>query len=82
MDLRRELVTLLLEAGELELAVRELSMLLWTEASVETHMDLAQVYMELEEPVKAFDEIEKALLLEPNHFEARRMREALTPPVI
>lgn len=82
MDLRRELVALLLEAGELELAVRELSMLLWTEASVETHMDLARVYMELEDPAKAFDEVEKALSLEPNHFEARRMREALTPPVI
>lgn len=82
MDLRRELVDFLLEAGELDVAVRELSMLLWTEASVETHIELARVYMELEDPVKAFDEIEKALSLEPNHDEARRLREALTPPAI
>ena len=82
MDLRRELVDFLLEAGELDVAVRELSMLLWTEASVETHIELARVYMELEDPVKAFDEIEKALSLEPNHYEARRLREALTPPAI
>ncbi|GMR22582.1 MAG: hypothetical protein BMS9Abin37_0941 [Acidobacteriota bacterium] len=82
MDLRRELVDLLLEAGQLDVAVRELSMLLWTEPSVETHIELARVYMELEDPLKAFDEIEKALSLEPNHDEARRLREALTPPAI
>ena len=82
MEVRRELVDLLRESGELDQAVRELSMLLWTEASVETHMELAQVYMELEDPVKALDEVEKALSLEPNHHEARRLRAELTPPVI
>ncbi len=82
MEVRRELVDLLRESGELDQAVRELSMLLWTEASVETHMELARVYMELEDPVKAFDEVEKALSLEPNHHEARRLRAELTPPVI
>jgi len=82
MELRRELVDLLREAGELDRAIRELSMLLWTEPSVETHIELARVYMELEDPVKAFDEVEKALSLEPNHHEARRLRAELTPPVI
>ena len=82
MEVRRELAELLRESGELDEAVRELSMLLWTEASVETHIELARVYMELREPVKAFDEVEKALSLEPDHVEAQRLREELTPPVI
>ena len=82
MELRGELVDLLLEAGELDQAVRELSMLLWTEALVETHIELARVYMELRDPVKAFDEVEKALSLEPDHVEAWELREELTPPVI
>ena len=82
MEIRRELVDLLLEAGELDQAVRELSMLLWTEASVETHIELARVYMELRHPLKAFDEVEKALSLEPDHLEAQQLREELTPPVI
>ena len=82
MEVRRELVDLLRESGELDQAVRELSVLLWTEASVETHMELARVYMELEDPVKALDEVEKALSLEPNHHEARQLHAELTPPVI
>ena len=82
IELRRELVELFCEVGDLEQAVRELSMMLWTEPSVETHMELARVYMELREPVKAFDEVEKALSLEPDHAGAQRMRDELTPPVI
>ena len=82
MELRHELVELLREAGQLDRAVRELSMLLWTEPSVETHIELARVYLELKDPVKAFDEVEKALSLEPGHAEARKLREKLTPPVI
>lgn len=82
VELRRELVELLRETGDLDQAVRELSMLLWTEPSVEAHMALARVYMELREPGKAFDEVEKALSMEPGHAEARKLLEQLTPPEI
>lgn len=82
LELRRELVELYRETGALQQAARELSMLLWTEPTVEAHLDLAEVYMELKEPLKAFAEVEKALELEPGHPKAREMREELTPPVI
>ncbi len=81
-EFRHELVELHREVGDLDLAARELSMLLWTEPSAATHLELAEVYLELKDPVKAAEEVEKALILEPGHQEAQRLQEELTPPVI
>ncbi|TDI41083.1 MAG: tetratricopeptide repeat protein [Acidobacteria bacterium] len=82
VDLRRELVELLRETGELDDAARELAMLLWMQPTAETHLELARVYLELEDPSKALTEVEKALALEPEHHEAKRLRAELELPVI
>jgi tetratricopeptide (TPR) repeat protein len=81
-EFRHELVQLHREAGDLDLAARELSMLLWAEPTAATHLELAEVYLELDEPSKAADEVEKALILEPDHREAQQLRKELAPPVI
>jgi len=82
VEVRRELVALHREMGALDQAARELSMLLWTEPSVETHLELAKVYVELREPFKAFEQVQKALTLDPDDREARRLRDELSPPAI
>ena len=82
VDLRRELVELLRETGELEDAARELAMLVWMQPTAETHLELARVYLELKDPGKALKEVEKALALAPEHHEAKRLRDTLELPVI
>jgi tetratricopeptide (TPR) repeat protein len=71
---RRELADIYREKGELEEALSELSILLWTEPSAETHLRLARVYLQMEDPGKAVEEVEKALLLDPDHPGARGLR--------
>ncbi len=82
VDLRRELVELLRETGELDDAARELAMLVWMQPTADTHLELARIYLELEDPSKALTEVEKALALEPEHREAKRLRAELELPVI
>ena len=84
VDLRRELVELLRETGELDDAARELAMLVWMQPTADTHLELARIYLELEDPSKALTEAlpEKALALEPEHREAKRLRAELELPVI
>ena len=82
MELRRELVELLRETGELKSAVRELAMLVWIQPTADNHIELARVYLELEDPSNALTEVEKALALEPEHPEAERLRAELELPVI
>ena len=82
VDLRRELVELLRETGELDDAARELAMLVWIQPTAETHLELARIYLELEDPAKALTEVEKTLALEPEHDEAKRLRAELELPVI
>src|SRR3990172_6533671 len=63
---RRELADLYRERGELQEAMSELSILLWTEPSADAHAGLARVYLEMQEPGKAVArEVEKALALDP-----------------
>ena len=82
VELRRELVELLRETGELDYAVRELEMLVWIQPTADNHIELARVYLELEDPSNALTEVEKALALEPEHPEAERLRAELELPVI
>ncbi len=76
---RRELADIYRERGELQEALSELSILLWTEPSAETHVRLARVYLQLHEPGKAVEEVEKALELDPGHPGARGLRSTIAP---
>ena len=58
-------------------AARELAMLVWTQPAAETHLELARLYLELEDPGKALTQVDKALALEPGHDEAKRLRAEL-----
>jgi tetratricopeptide (TPR) repeat protein/TolB-like protein len=71
---RRELADIYRERGELEEALSELSIVLWAEPSAETHVRLARVYLQMQEPGKAVEEVEKALQLDPDHPGARGLR--------
>lgn len=77
LELRRELAMLLREQGKLEQAARELSILAWSEPAVETHVALARIYLELGDPSKASEHLDRALALEPEHEEARELRALL-----
>ncbi len=74
---RHELADLYRERGELQEALSELSILLWTEPSADAHVSLARVYLEMAEPAKAVAEVEKALELDPEHPGARGLREEI-----
>jgi tetratricopeptide (TPR) repeat protein/TolB-like protein len=74
---RRELAELYRERGDLQEALSELSILLWTEPSADAHVCLARVYLEMREPGKASAEVEKALELDPDHPEASGLREEI-----
>lgn len=74
---RRELADLYRERGELQEALSELSILLWAEPSADAHVCLARVYLEMAEPGKAVAEVEKALELDPDHPEARGLRQEI-----
>jgi len=77
---RRELADIYRERGELQQALSELSILLWTEPSAETHVRLARVYLQMREPGKAVEEVEKALELDPEHPGARGLRSEIAHP--
>jgi tetratricopeptide (TPR) repeat protein len=76
---RRELADIYREKGELQEALSELSILLWTEPSAETHVRLARVYLQMQETGKAVEEVEKALALDPEHPGARGLRSEIGP---
>ena len=77
---RRELADIYRERGELQEALSELSILLWTEPSAETHVRLAHLYLEMQQPGKAVEEVEKALELDPEHPGARGLRIEIAQP--
>jgi tetratricopeptide (TPR) repeat protein len=77
---RRELAEIYRERGELQEALSELSILLWTEPSAEAHVRLARVYLEMQDPGKAVEEVEKALELDPEHPGARGLRTEIAQP--
>ncbi len=76
---RRELADIYRDRGELQEALSELSILLWTEPSAETHVRLARVYLQMREPGKAVEQVEKALELDPEHPGARGLRSEIAP---
>lgn len=76
---RRELADIYRDRGELQEALSELSILLWTEPSAETHVRLARLYLQMQEPGKAAEEVEKALELDPEHPGARGLRSEISP---
>jgi tetratricopeptide (TPR) repeat protein/TolB-like protein len=77
---RRELADIYRERGELQEALSELSILVWTEPSAEAHVRLARVYLQMQEPGKAVEEVEKALELDPEHPGARGLRSEIAQP--
>ena len=77
---RRELAEIYRERGELQEALSELSILLWTEPSAEAHVRLARVYLEMQDPGKAVEEVKKALELDPEHAGARGLRTEIAQP--
>ena len=77
---RRELADIYRERGELQEALSELSILLWTEPSAEAHVRRARVYLQMQEPGKAVEEVEKALELDPEHPGARELRSEIAQP--
>ncbi len=64
---RRELIDILRETGELDQAVRELHVVLWSDPSPDAHVALAEIYVELGDADKAKGEAEKALAIDPMH---------------
>jgi tetratricopeptide (TPR) repeat protein/TolB-like protein len=78
-DCRRELAALYRDSGDLAQAASELEMLLWSEPSADTHVDLARVYLAMADPTRALEQLEKALALEPDHPGARGLRSEITP---
>jgi len=77
---RRELADIYRDRGELQEALSELSILVWTEPSAEAHFRLARVYLQMQEQGKAVVEVEKALELDPEHPGARGLRSEIAQP--
>lgn len=80
VDSRRELADVYCLAGDLDQAASELEILLWTEPSAGIHVQLARVYLQMQEQDKAVEEVEKALALDPDHNEARALRTTIQEP--
>jgi tetratricopeptide (TPR) repeat protein len=80
IDSRRELADLYRAEGELDQAASELAIVLWTEPSAEAHVELARVFLDLQEPAKAIEQVELALELDPDHREARGMKSEIRTP--
>lgn len=79
-DCRRELAAIYRDSGDFAQAASELEILLWSEPSADTHVDLARVYLAMAEPEKALEQVEKALALDPDHAGALDLRSEITPP--
>jgi hypothetical protein len=76
-ELRRELADVLQEAGELDQAATERAIVLWNEPTCDAHVELAQIYVELDEPDRACERIEMVLALESDHVGTLVLRDAL-----
>jgi tetratricopeptide (TPR) repeat protein len=77
VEVRIELARAYVDAGELEKAVDELRVVLWDRETVETHLHLAEIYMEMENSDEARLHIERALELDPTSWDALRLLEQL-----
>jgi tetratricopeptide (TPR) repeat protein len=62
-----------LRAGRPQEAVNALKISIWSEDSVAARIALADAYLRLQNPVGARAELERALALDPNSAEAKRM---------
>ncbi|HXV64901.1 MAG TPA: FlgO family outer membrane protein [Vicinamibacteria bacterium] len=78
--LRRELAELHHEAGDLDSAASELSILVWAEPSVDAHIDLARLYLQMGEPKRALEQLDRALEIDPEGPDAHRLRDAIAVP--
>ena len=76
-DARIELADLYLESGEMEKAVGEYRVVLWDQESAPIRVKLAETYLELGNREEAQIHAERALELDPENAEARRLRERL-----
>jgi tetratricopeptide (TPR) repeat protein len=77
-EIRRELASVLREAGDLEQAATELAIALWNEPTSDAYVELAEIYRDLDEPDKAREQLELALELEPGHSGALALRDTLS----
>jgi tetratricopeptide (TPR) repeat protein/TolB-like protein len=80
IDSRRELADIYRHEGELGQAASELSIVLWSEPSAEAHVELARVYLDMDERTKAIEQVKLALELDPENGEARGMRDEILTP--
>jgi Tfp pilus assembly protein PilF len=62
-----------LRAGRPQDAVNALKISIWSEDTVAARVALAEAYLKLQNTVAARTELERALALDPNSFEAKRM---------
>ena len=80
-ELRRELADVLREAGDLDRAANELAIVLWNEPTCDVHVELAQIFFELDKPDRARQQIEMALALDPDHGGALLLRDTIPAAV-
>jgi tetratricopeptide (TPR) repeat protein/TolB-like protein len=66
-----------LRSGRLREAIDSVKLSLWSEESVAAHLVLAEAYLELRESTAAHLEAERALVLDPNSAQARKLLERL-----
>jgi tetratricopeptide (TPR) repeat protein len=71
-----------LRTGRLPEAIDAFKIALWSEASVEAHLALAEAYLQGEDPAAARLEAERALALDPDSARARRLLEAVRWPEV
>ena len=62
-----------LRGGRPQEAVNALKISIWSEDTAPAHVALAEAYLKLQNPAAARTELERALALDPNSAEARRM---------
>lgn len=77
-EARLELASIHRESGALEKAVGQLRVALWEREEARTHLELAEVYTELEQWSEAESHLQRALELDPESEEARELEERLT----
>jgi Tfp pilus assembly protein PilF len=80
VEARVELARTYRDSGELERAVGEFRVVLWDEESAATHLQLAELYLEMERLDEARVHVERALELEPESSEARSLLDRLKEP--
>jgi tetratricopeptide (TPR) repeat protein len=68
------------DSGELERALREYRILLWDVESAATHLQLAEIYLDMGHFEEARVHIERALELEPESSDAESLLERLREP--